>query len=146
MSARRATGDENRRTFAHEQAKQFNSTLLHTAVHRGIVDDAQLARLAEAVIATANASTARKRAFGADADAVGNVDRSKIGLAWTAAVRANEVVAEVCAQFIREGRDRLGEDDTDAHRAAREEARRWLQMHLDAAERAGVLREVTGGA
>lgn len=141
MSVRRSPSRESRRrSFAHEQAGEFESTILHAEVYRGILDDAQLTRLCEAAVATADAGAARERAFGADAEFVEDVDRSKVGLAWTATARAAEVIAEVCARIIR---DRPA-GDADALREAREEARRWLQMHLDAAERAGVAREVGG--
>ena len=135
------------RQRARNEAEQFDAALLHNRVYdqvQGSHDrEHDLARLVEL--------TEDAYAFAEDdRDAYGD---DPIGdAAFDAAERLNdqvdavvaEQVARACAVVATEAQDWTDAWDREELAAARHEAREWLQTHTEAAERAGVLDDVTG--
>ena len=130
------------RTLARETAKEFDATLLHNRVHEQVQGDhttddglTRLVELAEGCYQLSELRDDRGRVAMATFDAAETLDREVDAV-------VNEQVARACATIVTDAPDWTDHWDEDEIDAAVHEAREWLQLHTDAADRAGVLEEV----
>ena len=117
-------------------ADDFDETPLHNKVYDDIGEDEGLARFCDAAAAAEAAGEYRGR----EDELTEAADECWGRLHWAARQRALGVVAEACATVITEGdqwadEGHWSQDDIDA---AKHEAREWLQVHSNEAERTGV--------
>lgn len=137
----------NRRTrdLAKTAAEPFDSTVLHNRVYeqvQGQHGESQLRRLLDISEECYDLADERERATDRD-DVVYRV-------AFDAAESLNghiralidEEIATACAVIVRDAPEWTDAWDDAELEAATYEAREWLQLHLEAAERAGVLEDV----
>lgn len=130
------------RAQANTAADQFEATLLHNRVHERVDGQHTTDHALAAVL------DASERAHAIDdredvPDAVGDAG-------FDAGERLYEVVDELvedaiaraCATIVIEAADWADTWDQEQIAAAKHEAREWLQVHTEAAERAGVLEAV----
>jgi len=137
------------RQLGREAAEEFDAALLHNRVHEqvqghhGPDDLTRLVELAEDCYGLCNER--ERRCDGFDDVSNGAFDAGEV-LDGQVETVVDEQVARACATIVTDApgwTDAHGEASIDA---AVVEARQWLQAHLDAAERAGVLEEVTARA
>lgn len=129
------------RDLASEAANQFDTSLLHNRVHEQVKgqwgrtnDLARLLDLAERAYQLAEDRDHDSEIFGAAEQLNDQVD-----------ALVAEQVAQACAAIIEDADDWTDTWGDDEVAAAQHEAREWLQLHLEAADRAGV-REVVADA
>jgi hypothetical protein len=132
---------------ARDQAEQFDTTLLHNRVYEQVQgahdtehDLTQIIDLADGCFQFAEEwrddcveDPVGSAAFGA-AEALNDQIDAVV----------DEQIATACAVVATDAQEWTDAWDADELAAARHEACEWLQNHLDAAERAGVLDDVTG--
>lgn len=134
--ARRQVAIENQTDLARKVAQKVEHPGLSTMVEFAIVDDEQLTHLCDAAATSAAARHHRVEAVGsqgARVDEANDMWRTAVSIAHD---RALEVVAEECLAVLGDGS--TGRETAET----REAARRWLQVHLDVVERAGLSDEV----
>ena len=124
------------------RATWFETPPLHNQVYDELGDDAQLRAYCDAAGEADVASDVRRKSREAiDEASIEALDGAWARLVDVAETRADEVVAAVCARFIKEGDTWVAEDlyEREVVSDARYEARSWLQTHLELAERVGVV-------
>lgn len=145
MSQRKPASRDKQSEFASDLAEQFDTRLLSNAVYDDVAMDSPLTALCDAAAQTAEARHERTDSLGDDAPLVEAVTHCRRTLADVAHARAYEIAAEVCDDVLENGEAWTDGWSVDEITAAREEARRWVQMNLVAAERAGVLESIRRG-
>ncbi|QIO25305.1 hypothetical protein [Haloarcula sp. JP-L23] len=140
MSRHRSRTSQQRQSeFAESFACEFDAAAIHNTVWETVDEDADLARLCDAVAAADEALAVRvDDAFAAKLDeAWGRLD-------WVARQRALEVVVEACAVVITDGEQWVTDGHWDAEEItdAQTEAQDWMATHTEIAERAGVLTDI----
>ncbi|MDS0284700.1 hypothetical protein [Haloarcula onubensis] len=136
MSRRSPTSTKMQSGFT-SMAEDFDEPPLHNKVHDDIAEDEGLARFCDAAAAAEAAGEYR----GQDDRLTEAADESWGRLRWAARQRALGVVAEACATVITDGDQwvKEGHWEQQAIDDAKHEAREWLQVHTNEAERTGVL-------
>jgi len=137
------------RQRARDEGEQFDATPLHNRVAEQVtgshtIDD-DLTRLVELTEGAYEFAAGRDEGVGRDGVARGAFDAADILNGQIDAVVA-EQVARACAVVATDAQEWTDAWDRNELAAARHEAIDWLQAHIEAAERAGVLEEVTGDA
>jgi len=131
------------RNHASRAVDRFEHRILADGVYDDVLEDTQLAHLEDAVAKIEDARDRRREELAdeLDADPSSGIADAVEQLQKPIADRINEVCAERCRAVIVDGDEWVAEgwEDADDVAAAKEEARRWLQDNIDAAERAGVL-------
>jgi len=118
-------------------ASDFDETPLHNKVYDDINEDEELARFCDAAAAADEAGEYRSR----DDELTEAANECWGRLHWAARQRALGVVAEACEAVITDGDQWADEGhwDQETMDDAKHEAREWLRMHSNEAERTGVL-------
>lgn len=127
------------RELADTAATDFDASPIHNRVHDDIVEDQQLAVLLDAAARTREASEYRDNL--ASPTRTDDLDQAADRISHVARDRRHEIVAQACASIITEGDTWAAEGhwDRETVAAAQREARDWLQVNTNAAERVGVL-------
>lgn len=135
----------NRRTrdLAKTAAEQFDATPLHNRVYDQVqgahTTDPQLRRVVDLSEECYDLAAERERDSGRDDD----VRRATFDAAETLHDQLNtlvdEEIATACAVIVRDAPEWTDTWDDAELEAATHEAREWLQLHVEVAERAGVL-------
>jgi len=145
MSSRPKQAIRRQDNIASRKAEVFEADALSNAVHEDLYQDEQLAQLLDATAEADRAEDMRANDLGDDADRLEDVRHAWGFLSDVASGRAAEVIAEACVTVIQDG-DEWAESDSWTQSqvdAAKHEAREWLQIHSNAAVRAGVFEEVS---
>lgn len=132
-----------------EYLEDIDTTVLSNQV--AVADDGApeaLHHLAETVAAARNAAACTERPN--EASPVFDAVDAAWGEAKTALdLYVEQLVASECAAVVREADEWAARPDSphsdDEYKLAKQEAREWLQHHLDAARRAGVLESTPRG-
>ena len=144
MSYRPRASEIRQQEFA-EMSQEFEAVPLSNTVYDDILDDDQLTQLCDAAAEASLASDLRERSHGEDSESVEKVNEAWGYLDYVARQRALELVAEACARVIRDGEQWSTSDhwDNDAIDNAQQEAREWLEYHMNETERANVAEVLT---
>jgi len=146
MTRRYARSAEKRlRDLAGEAATQFDATVLHNRVHEQVAGqhdrNSHLLRLLDLAERSYDLADDRRQVgelspiFGAAEQLNDQVD-----------ALVAEATARACATIVTESQDWDDVHDAAELADARYEARQWLQQHTEAAQRAGVWKEVAADA
>ena len=131
--------------LARKMASDIDATILHNSVYEDVEGDDQLGMLLDATVGAEYAQEEREDGLGSDAIRVDDVGKVAGILSHVARTRTREVVAEACATVIQDG-DQWAADGIYSQAAvddAQHEARQWLQLNTNVADRLGLLEEVT---
>jgi hypothetical protein len=123
------------RELSSRFAESFDAAAIHNTVHDDVLEDQDLALMLDAAFRAEEVEKYRE----ADDDVADALLKGWGKLSWAAEQRVQEVVAQSCATVIQEGDDWTDAWDEAAIAAAKHEAREWLQVNTNAADRAGVL-------
>ena len=125
------------REISSRFAESFDAAAIHNTVHDDVLEDQDLALMLDAAFRAEEVEEYRE----ADDEVAEALLEAWGKLSWATEQRAQEVVAQSCATVIQEGDQWAAEGhwDDDEIAVAQHEAREWLQVNTNAADRADVL-------